>query len=1086
MSEEAVAVAPSEHAEESTTISVPVDMETTAAASAASAASASATTVQEMTLPEGYSMMFGEDGQQYVTVAQGDQTYAFPVEEFQQMQESAKGGTIMLQAMPVQIGEEGGAAATAATENTEQHHEQVVVLPQELSQENHAAVGVVHVQNEQTSTAPAAVAVSSPPAKRIYSSSPTSALAATSISSPPDDRSFPPIRVDNWGIFLLNRLQSYFQKKEHCDLTVRFPSKNAQIKVHSLVVNACSDFFAGLEREGRLKDGVVDLPDEYTPEAVAPIIRFMYTGKLDIKAGMYSKLRATVEKLDMAVLLKLMDAHSKAPPPGSEANKTNAKRRRQKPLDPVKQIRKIKKIEKKFTADEKRARMAEQRDAARGVVRQHEFQAEGAMPGKKLPIWKKRSNQPEAAVIATPPPPAATARANGTDTTSQRSPNAVPAPALGKGISLKPVSRPPPGAKLVPISGPPPPRVKADPLPKAYGKVGSPEKPKIPRQIREMQQNLNFEKIRRTGAKNPNASGVFDEESGAGPSGGGKDMSLEEIKEMMDEQKKRLQEAGEDMDDDDYFDNDAGLDYDEAGPDEDIDDPGPVNVDRRSAIQAARPILKTDRHETPASNATAALEPTPRKSVRFSLTPTAAPSNPETAKPPEQAPADSTSSSSPSTPPKKRGRPTKAEMAAKAAAATKSQSADFDSTLDEFNRAVEEEEAGTSGAKETPAAPEVQRSRSGRIITRKSPDDGDETPPPKKRGRPASASPASSPSAKKLKKTGVVGSVSTSANIDLPSPGGSAASPAFLSGLPPEQAKLVQEVLKRNPGLLKEGKSIKFKVMKKTSDGQTIEETISIKIPPGTPTPTPPAAAAKPAKYTGRRGRPPKKADSTAANNSEGQSSAVSNNSNAITTLDQVAAADGAIAISPQAQRPATMDLSSEAEALSNVASGIATSLGLAAGAQAADSEATGSAAVAVVAETNPAATGPLADLEDFGSGQQQGSGAAAVVVNYEASGSRDATQLVVTDGETVNTRQVLQTAADGSVSVVPENTTSQEQEAEQSQQHLEAAMAKLHGSDSATTSNTSTNKGVTKAKLEMDWDDEDDEEASTTGAGGD
>jgi hypothetical protein len=36
-----------------------------------------------------------------------------------------------------------------------------------------------------------------------------------------DTRTYQPIRVDNWGIFLLSRLQAYFQKKEHCDLTIR-------------------------------------------------------------------------------------------------------------------------------------------------------------------------------------------------------------------------------------------------------------------------------------------------------------------------------------------------------------------------------------------------------------------------------------------------------------------------------------------------------------------------------------------------------------------------------------------------------------------------------------------------------------------------------------------------------------------------------------------------------------------------------------------------------------------------------------------------------------------------------------------------
>ena len=43
-----------------------------------------------------------------------------------------------------------------------------------------------------------------------------------------------------------------------------------------------------------------------------------------------------------------------------------------------------------------------------------------------------------------------------------------------------------------------------------------------------------------------------------------REMSMEEIGEAMAEQKRRLQET----EDDDYFDNDAGLDYDEAAHEE--------------------------------------------------------------------------------------------------------------------------------------------------------------------------------------------------------------------------------------------------------------------------------------------------------------------------------------------------------------------------------------------------------------------------------------------------------------------------------------------------------------------------------------
>ena len=54
-----------------------------------SEAADSGQTEAEMVLPEGYSVMFGEDGQQYVTVVQDDQTYAFPAEEFHQMQQAS-------------------------------------------------------------------------------------------------------------------------------------------------------------------------------------------------------------------------------------------------------------------------------------------------------------------------------------------------------------------------------------------------------------------------------------------------------------------------------------------------------------------------------------------------------------------------------------------------------------------------------------------------------------------------------------------------------------------------------------------------------------------------------------------------------------------------------------------------------------------------------------------------------------------------------------------------------------------------------------------------------------------------------------
>ena len=42
----------------------------------------------------------------------------------------------------------------------------------------------------------------------------------------------------------------------------------------------CVDYYAFiLEKEGLLKEGIMDMPSTFLPEAMAPIIRFMYTGR---------------------------------------------------------------------------------------------------------------------------------------------------------------------------------------------------------------------------------------------------------------------------------------------------------------------------------------------------------------------------------------------------------------------------------------------------------------------------------------------------------------------------------------------------------------------------------------------------------------------------------------------------------------------------------------------------------------------------------------------------------------------------------------------------------------------------------------
>ena len=111
--------------------------------------------------------------------------------------------------------------------------------------------------------------------------------------------------------------------------------------MHKLVVNACTDYFIKAADLGLIQDGIYDMPPTLLPEYVAPIIRFMYTGRLDLKSHMFEKMKATSTTLGMSVLTKLLDAQINAPPEVLANAQQQKKPRR---MDPVRQIKQIKKI----------------------------------------------------------------------------------------------------------------------------------------------------------------------------------------------------------------------------------------------------------------------------------------------------------------------------------------------------------------------------------------------------------------------------------------------------------------------------------------------------------------------------------------------------------------------------------------------------------------------------------------------------------------------------------------------------------------------------------------------------------------------
>lgn len=132
------------------------------------------------------------------------------------------------------------------------------------------------------------------------------------------------VKVDNWGIYFLQRLKHFFNRTDYCDLTLQFQD-NAQLKVHRLVLSACTEYFELLERTCEMYDDCLVMPDDLQADVVVPIVNFMYTGQLEFRLDLLERLHQTSQIMNMPVLTKLLDAHrNQIPPPKPILNFSNA------------------------------------------------------------------------------------------------------------------------------------------------------------------------------------------------------------------------------------------------------------------------------------------------------------------------------------------------------------------------------------------------------------------------------------------------------------------------------------------------------------------------------------------------------------------------------------------------------------------------------------------------------------------------------------------------------------------------------------------------------------------------------------------
>ena len=320
-----------------------------------------------------------------------------------------------------------------------------------------------------------------------------------------------------------------------------------------------------------------------------PSHRFMYTGRLDLKEGTYKKMYETAQTLQMSVLTKLMDAQVNGVSVGSENRKPVKRSNGAFDDDPVEQIRKIRKIEKQV-AQEERKRVVSAR------TRQEEL---ARLPGKKLPIWKRRA--PDSSQLLRQghlAAPVSEEEQKLLSISREAGPAGYRIPRVGEEVVEQSrtvgsvlsdhLEQQEEDGQLIP-----PPLVNT-----TYRKRSPGEKPKIPRRLQEIQQHLMFEKILKTGTKNTVAKPAEPEEQKTG------DLSLEEVKALVEEQKQRMAAASQDEEEEDYYDESVGLGDDYIDADVDSPAPAPEAIEETAMTPGPTPEPEAQ-----------------KKSVRFSLRP---------------------------------------------------------------------------------------------------------------------------------------------------------------------------------------------------------------------------------------------------------------------------------------------------------------------------------------------------------------------------------------------------------------------------------------------------------------------------------
>nr|XP_045615181.1 uncharacterized protein LOC123768571 [Procambarus clarkii] len=129
--------------------------------------------------------------------------------------------------------------------------------------------------------------------------------ASPIVASSRQDHSPNFMQVDNWAATLLQRLQLLYESEQECDLLLKFATGET-LKVHRAIVSACTSLVSDPHP---VQQGELHVPSDLNYASVEPVIRFVYSGRLDVRGSHneMSAIYAAAQRLQVPLLTRFMD-----------------------------------------------------------------------------------------------------------------------------------------------------------------------------------------------------------------------------------------------------------------------------------------------------------------------------------------------------------------------------------------------------------------------------------------------------------------------------------------------------------------------------------------------------------------------------------------------------------------------------------------------------------------------------------------------------------------------------------------------------------------------------------------------------------